>query len=260
MVLAKVMLPLPPAFQPLKCAECQSGVGLGFDFTIAFQPIIHLPTQTIFAQEALVRGVNQESASTIFAYITDENRYRFDQTCRVKAIHMAVHLEISNYISINFLPNAVYRPELCIRATLEAAELYGFPPDRIIFEFSEGEPMRDVDHITNIIRHYQKIGFLTAIDDFGAGYAGLNLLADLQTDLIKIDMALIRSIDQERKRQAIVHAIVQVCQKLKIVVIAEGIETHSELQILRDMGVEYFQGYYFARPAFESLATIDWHP
>lgn len=114
----------------------------------------------------------------------------------------------------------------------------------------------DHKHLREIVEYYKSRGFLTAIDDFGAGYAGLNLLANIQTDLIKLDMALIRQVDQDKVRQAIVKGIVLVCRELSIEVIAEGIETYEELSVLKDFGIELFQGYYFARPAFRSLAKL----
>ena len=107
-----------------------------------------------------------------------------------------------------------------------------------------------------ILQAYRKQGFMTAIDDFGAGYAGLNLLADFQPDLIKLDMQLIRNIDQDSVRQILVEATLQMCRKLNIRVIAEGIESLAELRTLQAMGVELFQGYLLARPAFESLPEI----
>ena len=161
-----------------------------------------------------------------------------------------------SFLSINFMPNAVYRPELCIRTTLDAAEKYGFPINRIIFEITEGEKVDDVVHLREIVDHYKKQGFLTAIDDFGAGYAGLNLLADVNTDLVKLDMALIRNIDKDKGRRAIARGIIQVCRELSMQVIAEGIETYEELNTLGELGVELFQGYYFAKPAFQALAIV----
>jgi len=243
--------------QKIGCAECAKGAGLDFEFTMAFQPIINTTTKKVFAQEALVRGMCQEPASEILGRINDENRYRFDQACRVKAVQLGAKLNISSYISINFLPNAVYNPELCIRTTIEAAEAYGFPIDRIIFEITEGEKITDQAHLRQIIQYYRQKGFLTAIDDFGAGYAGLNLLADIQTDLVKLDMGLIRDIDQNRKRKAIVRGITQMCNELNITVIAEGVETYEELSVLQSLGIELFQGYYFAKPMFQNLATIN---
>ena len=98
-----------------------------------------LRDQTTFAHEALVRGVNGEGALSVLEQVDDQNRYRFDQLCRVRAISTAAQLGMTEYLSINFLPNAVYRPELCIRSTLEAARAHGFPLDRLIFEAVEGE-------------------------------------------------------------------------------------------------------------------------
>jgi EAL domain-containing protein (putative c-di-GMP-specific phosphodiesterase class I) len=239
------------------CADCTKGVGLAFDFTMAFQPIVNTTSKEVFAQEALVRGINEESAGEILGRINDENRYRFDQACRVKAVQLAAKLNIQSFISINFLPNAVYNPESCIRTTIEAAETFGFPTDHIIFEVTEGEQVTDHMHLREVLQYYRKRGFLTAIDDFGAGYAGLNLLADFQTDLVKLDMGLIRNIDQIKSRQAIVKGMTQVCNDLGIKVIAEGVETYEELSILQSFGIELFQGFYFAKPKFQGLATIN---
>lgn len=243
-------------YRALSCNECTGGAGLDFDFTMAFQPIVNVDTREIFAHEALVRGLNNESAGEIFTHVNDGNRYRFDQACRVKAIQLAAQLGMTSLLSINFMPNAVYRPELCIRTTLEAAKTYGFPIDRMIFEITEAEKVEDHGHLRNIVEHYKQRGFLTAIDDFGAGYSGLNLLAELQTDLIKLDMALIRDIDKHKGRQAITRGIMQVCSDLSIRVIAEGVESREEVMVLRDLGVALFQGYYFARPAFQAQATV----
>ncbi len=247
-----------PDFRTLSCRECVYGSDLGFDFTMAFQPIVNSQSQKVFAYEALVRGLGQEPAAEILGQVNQTNRYRFDQACRVKAIKLAAQLQMPCYLSINFLPNAVYRPELCIRTTLEAADQYGFPIDQIIFEITEGEKVEDQAHLREIVQYYGQRGFKTAIDDFGAGYSGLNLLAEFQTDFLKLDMALIRSIETDLTRQAIVKGIFHVCQDLGIQLIAEGIETPAELEVLETIGIELFQGYYFAKPTFEALVEPLW--
>ena len=99
-------------------------------------------------------------------------------------------------------------------------------------------------------------GFVTALDDFGAGYAGLNLLADLQTDLIKIDMCLIRDSDSHAARQAILRGVLGIARDLQVDVIAEGVETTAEFEALRAMGITLFQGYLFAKPLFEALPIV----
>lgn len=238
------------------CQGCRQSEPLGFDFAFAYQPIVDLRDHSIFANEALVRGVNGEGALSILAHVNDDNRYRFDQLCRTRAIEGAAALNMQTHLSINFMPNAVYRPELCIRSTLEAAKKYDFPINRLIFETLESQPVDNYRHLTNILREYREFGFKTAIDDFGAGYSGLNLLADFQPDLIKLDMALIRDVDRDRVRQAIVRGIVTICAELNVTVIAEGIESAGERDFLADCGIFLMQGYWFAKPAFKSLAQV----
>lgn len=239
------------------CKQCQESSDLGFDFTMAFQPIIQYSSKTIFGYEALVRGLNNESAFSVISQVNDDNRYRFDQLCRVKAIALAAKLNINQMVSINFLPNAVYRPERCIRTTLEAAKEYGFPITQIMFEFTEVEKVKDNQHIKNIVEYYKSLGFKTAIDDFGSGYSGLNLLADFQTDIAKLDMELIRNIDKDPVRQIVVKNTIAMFRELNITPLAEGIETKGEMCFLRDIGIDLMQGYYFAEPGFESLPEVN---
>ena len=98
--------------------------------------------------------------------------------------------------------------------------------------------------------------FITALDDFGAGYAGLKLLAEYQPDLLKIDMALLRGIDASQAKQAIVAGIAGIARTLDITLIAEGVETEQELTVLRATGIRLFQGYLFARPSFQALTPV----
>ncbi|AZZ89714.1 EAL domain-containing protein [Hahella sp. KA22] len=240
-------------FKPLSCSECVHGAGLSFDFSMAFQPIVNLHERNVYAHEALVRGVNNESAGAILGRIDYHNRYRFDQACRVKAIELSARLNLNTRVSINFMPNAVYRAELCIRTTLECARLHNIPTSHIIFEFTEGEQIKDLPHVSDIVDEYKKQGFLVAIDDFGAGYSGLNLLAELETDIIKLDMQLVRELHHHKTRQAIIKAITEVCRELDITVIAEGVETLDEAKALLDLGIYLQQGYYFSKPLFQSL-------
>lgn len=239
------------------CGSCRDSSALDFDFSYAFQPIVDTASRAVFAHEALVRGPAGESAISVLSRVDETNRYRFDQLCRVKAIDLAARLGMSSLLSINFMPNAVYKPELCIRTTLEAAGRHGFPITQIVFETVEGERVEDSRWLAQVLREYQHMGFQTAIDDFGAGFAGLNLLADFHPDIVKLDMDLIRGIDGSRTRQAIVRGVVLIAQQLDIRVIAEGIETRDEHACLKDLGVFLQQGYLFARPCFEALSMAD---
>lgn len=241
----------------IECRQCANKEALDFDFTMAFQPIINIKTRQMFGYEALVRGLNNESAYSIISKVNDDNRYLFDQLCRVKAIALAAKLNIDGMLSINFLPNAIYQPERCIRTTLAAAEEYGFPTERIMFEFTEVEKLDDNKHIQRVIEYYQKLGFTTATDDFGSGHSGLNLLADFQTDIIKLDMELIRNIEQDKVRQVIVKNCLNMFRELNVTPLAEGIETLGEYQWLCEAGIELMQGYLFAKPGFECLPKVN---
>ncbi|GMM93055.1 EAL domain-containing protein [Qipengyuania sp. MTN3-11] len=226
---------------------------------MAFQPIVDCETGVPFAYEALVRGGNGEGAGEVLARVTPENRYAFDQQCRVAAIEGAVAagiLDTDARLSINFLPNAVYSPLACIQLTLKTANACGFPTERLIFEFTENEEMTDTQHVRTIIDTYSAMGFGTAIDDFGAGHAGLGLLADIQTHYLKLDMALIRGIGASRPRRAIVEGVVRIARALGVTVIAEGVETEEEFHTLRVLGIRYIQGYHLARPAFRELPAV----
>jgi len=234
------------------CKACRKDVGTP-DFTMAFQPIIDVDAGSIYAYEALVRPPGGGSAAAVLSQINEENRYSFDQACRTRAIELAASLGMQSLLSINFLPNAVYQPAACLRKTLQAAEQHDFPLHHIIFEVTEAEQSRDPAHLKAIFREYKRHGMLTAIDDFGAGHSGLNLLADFQPDILKIDMALTRDIHIDKARQVITRGVTGMARDLGISVIAEGIESMDEAVTLRDLGVHLFQGYFFARPGLETL-------
>jgi EAL domain-containing protein (putative c-di-GMP-specific phosphodiesterase class I) len=241
------------------CQGCRTSKPLGMAITMAFQPIVDIETGTVFAYEALVRGADGQSAGEVLASVEADMIYKFDQACRVKAIELAGALFAPDgdaKLSINFMPNAVYEPNACIRASLAAARRVGFDPERLMFEFTENERMVDVDHVRHIIASYQARGFTTAIDDFGAGYAGLGLLADLRPDMLKLDMALIRGIESSAARRTIVANVVRMADELGIRCIAEGIETAAELQALREIGLRFCQGYLLGRPQIETLPIL----
>ena len=240
------------------CVGCREGAE-DFGLAMAFQPIVDVEEERVVAYEALVRGSNGEGAGAVLSRVTPENRYAFDQQCRVAAIEQSVAAGIINTgarLSINFLPNAVYSPVACIQLTLKTARAVGLPTDRLVFEFTENERMADTGHVANIIETYKRMGFATALDDFGAGHAGLGLLARLQTDVVKLDMELIRDIDASMPRRMIVDSVVQMLTRMDIGVIVEGVETLGEYQALRSLGLRYFQGYLFAKPAFRALPDV----
>ncbi|MGY2463358.1 EAL domain-containing protein [Vreelandella sulfidaeris] len=237
------------------CNRCDSPVP--FAFTMAFQPIVDISQRRIIYYEALVRGPNGESAFSILEQVTEDLMYRFDQACRIRAVELASELGMQERLSINFLPNAVYEPTACIQATLEAAHRAGWPSERLNFEITETERVKDRAHMRNIIESYREMGFTTSLDDFGNGYANLDLLTDLRPDTLKIDRELVMGCDSDKRRQSILRSIVALAETLEIQLIAEGVETRDESRCLLSLGLAQQQGYYFSYPNLESLAKID---
>lgn len=226
-------------------------------FTYAYQPIVDVLTREVFSCEALIRGPGNESAYSVLSAIPEEARYRFDQVSRIAAIELTQSLGLRTHLNVNVLPGCLFSSDVSIDATLDAARRCGLPLDRLILEVTEGEAITDHARFAGLLNAYRGQGLKVAIDDFGAGVSGLNLLADFQPDQIKIDMALVRGIERNGPRQAIVRAIVQVCVDLGIDVIAEGVETQSECDWFARQGVRLFQGYLFAKPGFQTLPQVD---
>jgi EAL domain-containing protein (putative c-di-GMP-specific phosphodiesterase class I) len=241
------------------CGACVDGIAAPFAFSMAFQPIVDLAAGRICTYEALVRGPQGQPAKAVLAKVTPDNRYAFDQSCRVQAITLASRLGLrasGASLSINFIPGAMYNAETCVRATLAAARAHAIPGERLVFELTEDERIADFDHLHSIFTVYRANRFRTAIDDFGAGYAGLSLLANFQPDIVKLDMSLLRDVGTESRRHAIVQGVVSICRALSVLVVAEGVETAGEVAALRALGISMFQGFVFARPGFETLPTV----
>ena len=221
--------------------------------SFAFQPIVNARTQKVTAYEALVRGPKNESADAILHNVPRSELATFDEECRKAALALAKRLGLQQDLNLNLLPQGFRADRDCLASTLDVAIEHGFAPEQIVLEVTEGEVLGNQDRFTELIGIYRGLGMRMAVDDFGSGYSGLNVLADFQPDQIKLDKNLVRGIQSRGPRQAIVRAILQVCRDLGIELIAEGIESNEEYQWLCDAGVESFQGYLFAHPAFEAL-------
>ncbi len=247
-------MPYPPQSLPSgTCCAKPDPQAFDSGFTMTFQPIYDIMTGKIFAHEALVRSVAGGGAAQVLCKVTASTRHSFDRRWRIKAIAMTAALGLNTRLSINCMPNTGTDTDYCIRSTMIAADRYGFNPKNLIFEFSETEYLCNPKRLRTIIAEYPRHGFMTAIDDFGAEFAGLGALCDMQTDLIKLDMSLVRGIDTDERRQHIFRSIVGMCHELGTGIVVEGIETRAEFNVLRAAGVVNFQGFYLGKPMFEGL-------
>jgi len=228
-----------------------------FEFSFAFQPIVDTRIREVISYEALVRGPKGQPASDVLSLVDKRHVQSFDQNCRRKAIQLASSLRIRKQLNLNLFPHALYQTEMNIRATLQDAYKFSFPLENIVFEITESEKISDNKTLVKLIRMYQEFGFQTAIDDFGSGYAGLQLLVEYRPNFIKLDRSLIADVHQDPVRQIVVDGMIMICSHLNIGIIAEGVEKVEEYIWLRKSGIHIFQGYYFAYPAFEALPEVD---
>jgi len=195
-------------------AAVEARLVAGLDYSYAFQPIVDVLARSVFSYEALVRGPDGASAAQVFERVAPDHLHRFDQESRVAAIELASRLRLPCKLNLNFLPRSLYTSPAAVRSALEAAERCGITPDRLVLEITESEVIDDFAAFGQLINEFRRFGLQLAIDDFGAGYAGLTMLADFQPDLLKLDMSLVRGIEgrgdargvsvvQERRRDTL---------------------------------------------------------
>lgn len=217
-----------------------------------FQPIVRATdTSEVFAHECLLRGVAEDGALIPPGVLYETARgadlmFPLDRAARLRAIRGAVESGLSGRLFINFNPTSVYDPAFCLRTTVAAVHRAGIDPGDIVFEVVESDESHpDLERIT---RFYRDAGFRVALDDLGAGFAGLNLLSALRPDFIKLDMGLIRGVDRDPYKADVVAQLLELARRLGVGTVAEGIETEAELAFVRDNGVDFVQGFLIARP------------
>ncbi len=223
------------------------------DFTFAFQPIVNVTSGEIMSFEALVRGVNNETARQVMQQVGTTDLHSFDELLRSAAIPLAARLGIECDLNLNMMPGSLESSGSAIASTLAIAEQHDISAKRITLEITESEIINDYTLFVEAINKHRNSGLKIAIDDFGAGHAGLNLLAEFQPDTIKLDISLVRNVDDHGPRQAIVRGVKRTCEDLGIDIVAEVVETLNEYWWFREEGIELFQGDLFAKPAFEEL-------
>ncbi len=219
---------------------------------MAYQPIVHADTRAIFAHEALMRP--QEPAlpdpPAVLAAAELTNRLpllsaRIRELVAVVASAQEAPLLFVNLHPHDLLDDALFSPDSPLSPYAS----------RIVFELTERAPLDEIVDAVERIARLRTMGFRIAIDDLGAGFAGLATLALLQPDFVKIDMSLVRNLDRDERRRTIVRSLVTLCRDLAIEVIAEGVETVGESEALAGCGCKLLQGYLFGRPARELLGA-----
>lgn len=224
--------------------------------TVKFQPIVSLRERSVYGYECLSRGLTADGdvipPDKLFPQAKSLGLlFNLDRIARENAIQTAARHGVTDHIFINLLPAAIYDPEYCLRTTVAVAEESGLDYHRLVFEIVESERFGDVDHLKTILRHYRARGVKTALDDVGSGYSSLNTLAELQPDIMKLDMGLIRDIAKDSMKQSILTGLEQIARDNGILLLAAGVETDEELNFRKGRDIDLMQGYRFSPPRDE---------
>ncbi len=222
-----------------------------------FQPIVSLLDGEVFGYEALSRGPQGsllEKPDDLFSAAEQFNKvWELEFLCRSKALARANSLPKDKMMFINVDPNIINDPRFQKGVTLDMLAYYKIDASSIIFEITEKNSIEDYKSFRKVLDHYTSQGYKIAIDDMGSGYSGLKLLAETRPQFIKIDMDLVRNIDKDALKQALLKAFNEFSVVTNMKMIAEGIETIDELQTLIAIGIPYGQGYLLQRPIDQFL-------
>lgn len=220
--------------------------------TPVFQPIVNISSAKGLGYEALIRGpVNSELHSPIALFDAAKNQgllADLEYTCREMSCQRFSELEGPGKLFINVSPMVLLDDGFREGITQGILDRYGLRADRIVIELSEQYPLDDYELINKAADHYREMGFEIALDDIGAGYAGLRTWNEMRPDYVKIDRHFIDQIDKDFAKQEFVSSIQKIASNLNCKVIAEGIETQGQLQTLQSLGVLLGQGYFLGRP------------
>lgn len=217
-----------------------------------FQPIISLRDGSVFGYEALARGPRGSALESPEAIIRQAEAARklpeIEYLFRYAALKAAQALPLQAKIFLNVNPNIIQDEKFREGYTAACLRTFNIIPERVYFEITERESIFNMGSFRNIIEHYKGQNYRIGVDDVGAGYSGLNLIADVQPHFIKLDMQLVRDIDKNLTKQAIVKGMCEFAAHTGCFVIAEGVESPEELLKLIELDVGYAQGYLIQRP------------
>jgi len=234
-------------------------VDLTEECSFAFQPTIDPLAQEIVSLEALLRTPEGASPQTYFASLSGDALYQADLHSKKVAFAMAAALNLGEQtLTVNLQPMTLVNVPGAVSFLLTEIDANGLVPEQIIVDFTESEIISRLDEFTDAVRQLKAAGIRVAIDHFGAGFAGLSLLAQFQPDRIKINRDLIKDVHKSGPRQAIIQAIIKCCTSLEISITAVGVEKAEEWMWLESAGISLFQGHLFAKPALGAVPAVFW--
>ena len=226
-------------------------------FFVYFQPQVDMVTLKLHGAEALSRW-QHPTDGLIFpnsfipqleenGAIDDLDMYMFEEVCRIKADWKARGEKYADtVISVNMSRNHLYNPDFT-KELSEIADKYGINHKELEIEITETVFVDDTDKLISSIEAIKNEGFFIAIDDFGSGFSGLNLLKDISVDTIKIDKSFLHGSGATERGKSIIRNIIALCLDLKVDVITEGIETEAQVEFIKKCGCKVAQGFYYSK-------------
>jgi diguanylate cyclase (GGDEF)-like protein len=227
-----------------------------------YQPIVDLRTGRVIGFEGLSRpspdsgftdpGAMFSSAETVGRTV------ELDLACLLAVIAGARSMPADQMLTINMSPRTIEAPHFSTEALLTILGRHGIPPNRVVVELTEREKVEDVSRLQGALAALQRTGLRIAADDVGAGNAGLRLLSQFRFDIVKIDLSLVQEGAERDSSRAVLRSLNELAGRWGAAVIAEGLETATQLRAIRELGITAGQGYLLARPMTRpDLTTID---
>src|SRR5580658_5806574 len=222
---------------------------------MAYQPIVRVVDRSIFGYEALLRS--EEKALPHPGAILDaaERLGRLDDLGRKIRAAACIPVPQAPPECVFFVN--LHSHDLMDEALVSLASPLSAIANRVVLEITERASLSEVTDVRTKITELRKIGFRVAIDDLGAGYAGLTSFATLEPEFVKLDMSLVRDIDSNHTMETLVRSMASVCRELGMLVVAEGVETPQECELLVALGCDFLQGYLLAKPG-KPFPSFSW--
>lgn len=212
---------------------------------LAVQPIVRAGDGSLFALEALVRSGEPLLAAPAALLAAAERLGRLEQLgCAIRARAATIPLPDGALLFVNVHPSDLASDDL-LSATAPLAARAG----SVVLEVTEGASPAQVPELRARLARLRALGYRIALDDLGAGYAGLGSFAILEPHVAKLDMSIVRGVDREAPRRRLVTSLIDLCRGLGTLLVAEGVETEGERACLRELGCDLLQGFLVGRPA-----------
>lgn len=221
--------------------------------TALFQPILNLRTGEFYGYEGLIRGPSDStlhSPINLFGAAAQQNlTLEVEMLSRQIVLETFVKLNLPGNLFLNVSPETLLHPSFKNGCTLDFIKKLGLSPERVVIEITENQPTYDFEGMRSALLHYRAMGFQIAIDDLGEGFSSLRLWSELRPEFIKIDMHFVQGVNTDPIKLQFLKSIQLIAESCGTHVIAEGIETNTELSTIRDLGILLGQGYFISRPA-----------